>query len=209
VQKNFNDVLNLVADRAAEEPWMQVSEGGIVFVRRARAEEIPRIHELTRQEITADIAPISVVEDVYKRNRDGIWTVNRASDLQKAGARMAGYVAMLLLSEAGRDRLEKGDFDAHEPDPRLIVPNFTRPAAIYVWAIIAPRLGRQAANLIAHAMGADLYAGVPLFATAGTLRGLNLMKGYGFGTQAANAGLGQLFRLDQARSATVATSSAA
>lgn len=186
---------------------MQVPEGGIVFVRRARADEIPVIHELTKQEITADIAPISVVEDVYNRNRDGLWTVKRASDLQKTDAPV--YVAPLLLGEIGRDRLEKGDFDAHEPDPRLIVPDFTRPAAIYVWAIIAPRLGRQAANLIAHAMGADLYAGVPLFATAGTLRGMNLMKGYGFGAQGGKAALGQLFRLDQARTAVVQSSSAA
>jgi hypothetical protein len=209
MQKNLNDVLRLVADRAAEEPWMQLPDGGIVFVRRATETEIVPIHELTQQEISADVAPVSVVAEVYKRNEDSFWTVNRASDTSKADARLVGYIGMLHLNQTGRDRLESGNFDAHEPDVRLLVPSQTRPAAIYVWAIIAPKVGRQATNLIAHALGAELYGGVPIFATAGTLRGMNLMKGYGFsGAAGSGGGLGQLFRLDQARNA-VQTSSAA
>jgi hypothetical protein len=146
------------------------------------------------------VAPLSVVEDVYQRNRDSFWTVNRASDLTKSDTRLIGYVGLLPLNQIGRERLESGNFDAHEPDVRLIVPSGIRPAAIYVWAIIAPKMGRQAGNLVAHALGAELYAGVPLFATAGTLRGLNLMKGYGFsGSAGSSEGLGQLFRLDQSR----------
>lgn len=202
MQKNLNDVLSKVADRAADEPWMQVPGEGIVYVRRASLGELEPIHELTKREISADVAPLSVVEDVYKRNHDSFWTVNRASDLTKADSRLVGYIGMLHLNEAGLTRLEAGDFDAHEPDVRLIVPSDTRPAAIYVWAIIAPKVGRQATNLIAHALGAELYGGVPIFATAGTLRGMNLMKGYGFsGARGSTAGLGQLFRLDQARAA--------
>ena len=200
MQKNLNEILNVVADRAAEEPWMQVPDGGIVYVRRARPDEIVPIHELTKQEISADVAPLSVVQDVYDRNEDSFWTVNRASDLSKTDSRLTGYIGMLHLNEQGLTRLEAGDFDAHEPDVRLIVPSKTRPAAIYVWAIIAPKVGRQATNLIAHALGAELYGGVPIFATAGTLRGMNLMKGYGFsGAGGSSAGLGQLFRLDQVR----------
>ena len=208
MQKNLNDILNLVADRAAEEPWMQVPEGGIVFVRRAKEDEIVPIHELTKELISAEVAPLSVVSEVYKRNQDSFWTVNRASDLTKADSRLVGYVGMLHLNPIGRERLESGNFDAHEPDVRLLVPNRTRPAAIYVWAIIAPKVGRQATNLIAHALGAKLYGGVPIFATAGTLRGMNLMKGYGFSGAAGSEGLGQLFRLDQARSAVPASSAA-
>ncbi|HEY1961195.1 MAG TPA: hypothetical protein VGG69_02160 [Rhizomicrobium sp.] len=208
MQKNLNDVLDLVADKAAEEPWMQVPGSGIVFVRRAKEHEIVPIHELTKELISAEVAPLSVVSEAYKRNQDTFWTVNRASDTTKVDARMVGYIGMLHLSQAGRDRLESGNFDAHEPDVRLLVPSHTRPAAIYVWAIIAPKVGRQATNLVAHALGAELYGGVPIFATAGTLRGMNLMKGYGFSGAAGSEGLGQLFRLDQARDA-VRTSSAA
>jgi hypothetical protein len=209
MQKNLNDVFMLVGDRRAAEPWVEAPEGGIVFVRRARGEEIVQIHELTRQEISADVAPVSVVEEVYKRNHDSFWTVNRASDLSKQDTHMIGYVGLLILNQIGRERLEAGAFDAHEPDIRLIAPSNTRPAAIYIWAIIARKVAKHTAHLMAHAMGPELYAGVPLFATAGTLGGLNLMKGYGFsGGRASGGGLGQLFRLDQTRSA-VATSSAA
>jgi hypothetical protein len=199
MQKNFKEILSTVASRAAEEPWMQVPDGGIVYVRRASSNEIAPIHELTKREISADVAPLTVVQDVYERNRDSFWTVNRASDASKTDSRMIGYIGMLHLNPAGRARLESGNFDAHEPDVGLIVPSHTRPAAIYVWAIIAPKAGRQATNLVAHALGAELYGGVPIFATAGTLRGMNLMKGYGFsGARGSDAGLGQLFRLDQA-----------
>jgi hypothetical protein len=210
MQKNLNDVFMLVGDRRANEPWLEAPEGGIVFVRRAQEHEILDIHELTKREISADVAPLSVVQDVYKRNRDTFWTVNRASDVSKQDAQMVGYVGLLILNEIGRERLEAGAFDAHEPDIRLLVPSNTRPAAIYVWAIIARKVAKHTAHLMAHAMGPELYAGVPLFATAGTLGGLNLMKGYGFsGARASGGGgLGQLFRLDQVRGAAVSSSAA-
>jgi hypothetical protein len=210
VGQNLNEVLNLVDYKAAAEPSMPAPGGGIVFIRRSRERELGDIHELTKREISADVAPRSVVEAAYKRNRDTFWTVNRAFDESKADARMVGYIGMLHLSPLGRERLESGDFDAHEPDIRLVVPSGTRPAAIYVWAIIAPKVGRLATSLVAQALGAELYGGVPIFATAGTLRGMNLMKGYGFsGARGSASGLGQLFRLDQARSAPVPASSAA
>lgn len=209
MQRNLNDVISLVSPKAAEEPWLRAPDGGIVFIRRARPEEIKPIHELTQQQISADIAPLAVVEEVYKRNHDSFWTINRAEDQTKTNSRLAGYIGMLHLTLSGRERLEELNFDAHEPDIRLIVPSNTRPAAIYVWAIIAPKVGRQATNLVAHALGAELYGGVPIFATAGTLRGLNLMKGYGFsGAGGSSAGLGQLFRLDQAHTAAPASSAA-
>jgi len=210
MQKNFNDVLNSVADSPAEEPWTQAPDGGIVFIRRATPGEIAQIHELTKQAISADIAPLSIVEEVYKRNHDSFWIISRAEDPDKNNSRLVGYIGMLHLSQSGRDYLEAGNFNAHEPDVRLVVPSDTRPAAIYVWAIIAPKLGRQATMLVARALGAELYGGVPIFATAGTLRGMNLMKGYGFSGAGGNeTGLGQLFRLDQVRAASAPTASAA
>ena len=202
MHSNLNDVLNSVAEKAAGEPWTWAPDGGTVFIRRATPDEIAPIHALTQQAISADVAPLSVVEEVYKRNRDSFWTVNRADDEVKRNPRLVGYIGMLHLTQAGRDRLETGNFNAHEPDVSLVVPSEVRPAAIYVWAIIAPKLGRQATSLVAHALGAELYGGVPIFATAGTLRGMNLMKGYGFSGAGGNqAGLGQLFRLDQSRAA--------
>jgi hypothetical protein len=209
MQKNLNDVLNSIADKAAEEPWTQAPDGGIVFIRRAKPDEIARIHALTKEAISAEVAALSVVEEVYKRNRDSFWTVNRAADPNKRSPRLVGYIGMLHLNQAGRDRLEAGNFNAHEPDVRLVVASGIRPAAIYVWAIIAPKVGRQATSLVAQALGAELYRGVPIFATAGTLRGMNLMKGYGFSGAGNEPRLGQLFRLDQVRAASAATASAA
>lgn len=198
MQKNLSKVLDLVPNEPKEDPWARLPDGGIVFVRRAKEDELVPIHELTKDQISADIAPLSVVQRVYQHNYDSFWTVNRASDPSRTDATLAGYFGLLHLTPVGREHLEKGTFDAHEPDLRLIVPSGTRPAAIYVWAIIARKTGRVATHLLALALGAELYGGVPIFATAGTLGGMNLMKGYGFsGARGSEAGLGQLFRLDQ------------
>jgi hypothetical protein len=209
MQKNLNEVLKLIADKGAEEPWLRAPDGGILFIRRSTQNEIAEVHELTRREISADVASLAVVEEVYKRNHDTFWTINHAADLSKVPSRLVGYVSLLHLNGTGRERLESGNFDAHEPDVRLIVPSGTRPAAMYVWAIVAPKVGRLATSLVAQALGAELYGGVPIFATAGTLRGMNLMKGYGFSGARGSAGLGQLFRLDQARAAPAPAASAA
>lgn len=202
MQRNLNDVLTLVGNEATGEPGMTAPDGGYVFVRRASEEDVAVLHELTKREIAADVAPLAVVEAVYKRNRDSLWAVYRCPDESRQETRLVGYVGLLHLTQIGRERLEAGAFDAHEPDVRLITPSNTRPAAIYVWAIIARKIAKQVSHLVALALGAELYAGVPLFATAGTLGGMNLMKGYGFsGARGSDAGLGQLFRLDQVRGA--------
>ncbi len=87
--------------------------------------------------------------------------------------------------------------DVKNPDLKYIVPYGTRPAAIYIWAIVARKVNRYVMPLIAKALGKELYGGLPLYATAGTMGGLSTMKGTGFeGTSEKDAGLGQLFRLD-------------
>ena len=76
-------------------------------------------------------------------------------------------------------------------------PSDTRPEAIYMWVVVLRKISRVAGWLIANALGAERYGGVPLFATAGTSGGLNALKGCGFTPHETQAGIGNLFRMDR------------
>ena len=201
MKKKLNDIIELTDEKPQDEPWTYLPEGGILFVRRPSDAEIANIYQLTQTEITSSSASLPVIETVHKHNKDSFWGVYQASDSTKQDARLIGYYSFLHLNQMGRDKLENGTFDATVPDLDLLVLSGQRPAAMYVWALVARKVARMATPLVAWALGAKLYGGVALYATAGTLGGLNTMKGYGFsGARPSDAGLGHLFRLDpQAR----------
>lgn len=197
MQKIWKDINSLDSVAAEDVPWVSLPEGGIVFVRHPSDAEIADIHALTQTEITASTVSLSVIKTVYKHNKDSFWGVYQAADRSKSHAHLIGYYSLLLLTQAGRDALERSDLNTTSPDLSHLAPGGTRPAAIYVWAIVARKTARKATPLIAWALGARLYAGIPLYTTPATLGGLNIAKDYGFaGVHRSEAGLGNLFRLD-------------
>lgn len=189
-------------ERAPEEApkpgtWTSLPAGGIIFAKHPTDAEMADLYALTQVEISPDVAPIEDVLAVYNHNRDAFLGIYTADDEGRNNARMVGYYSFLHLTKEGLELLEQGSLDVHHPDVKYIVPYGERPAAIYVWAIVARKVNRYVMPLIAKALGKDLYGGVPLYATAGTFGGYGAMKGVGFeGAKEKNAGLGQLFRLD-------------
>lgn len=197
MKKKLKDIIGLQDVTPQDEPWASLSDGGIIFVRHPSDAEIADIHALTQTEITASTVPLSVIKAVHRHNRDSFWGVYRAADKSKADPHFIGYYSLLLLTQAGRDALERGKFNAANPDLSLLAPGGTRPAAIYVWGVVARKVMRRATPLVAWALGSRLYAGLPLYATAGTMGGLNAIKDYGFaGARQSDGEIGGLFRLD-------------
>jgi hypothetical protein len=149
-------------------------------------------------EISPDVAPLELVQAVYKHNSDSFWGVYyNESDAPDSKPRFIGYYGFLHLNADGQESLESGAFDAFHPDFNQLAKDGERPAVIYVWAIVAKKVARLATPLIAKALGKDRYGGVPIYAKAGTLGGLSTIKGYGFvGARPSEKGLGDLFRLD-------------
>ena len=197
MQKKLGDLLDLAPDRAKEEPWSSVPDGGIIWVSRAREEDMPLLYELGDRELTGEHTTLEAMQRVRKHNNDSFWCVYRASDNTRSDARLHGYYGLLPLNPVGLERLEAGQFDGLDPDMRLVVPNATRPAALYVWVVVVRKVSRVATWLLANALGAETYGGVPIFATAGTMGGLNTIKGYGFNGAQNEGGLGKLYRLDR------------
>ncbi len=208
MQKKLNDLLDLAPEKAKEEPWASVPDGGIIWVRRTTEDELPEIYALSKKEIAGTLTTLETVQRVRRHNQDSFWSVYRASDTTRADTKFIGYYSLLHLNQPGLELLEAGKFDGVDPDMRLVVTDGTRPAAIYVWAIVVRKVSRVATWLLANALGAETYGGVPIFATAGTMGGLNTIKGYGFSGAQPEPGLGKLFRLDRGGEA-VGKSSAA
>jgi len=209
MQKKLGDLLDLAPEKPREEPWSSVPDGGIIWVRRTTAAELPELYELTQREVAGALAPYDVLVKMMHNNADTFWSVYRASDNTRADTKLIGYYALIHLNQAGLEQLEAGTFDGTDPDMRLTVPSQTRPQAIYVWVTIVKRVARVATWLLANALGAETYGGVPIFATAGTMGGLNIIKGYGFSGAGSEAGLGKLYRLDRPAPGAVNTSNAA
>jgi len=209
MSKNLGEVLDKAPDQGREEPWSSTPDGGIVYLRRARPEELPELYALAQAEIGQDIATYDTVQSLYNHNRDSIWSVYRASDNTRADAKLIGWYGLVYLTQPGTEQLEAGTFDGRDLDLRLVVPTATRPASIYVWVVIARRHARIATWLIANALGAEIYGGVPIYAKAGTTGGLQAIKGYGFAGTEREQNVGKLFRLDRPAPASSSGSSSA
>jgi hypothetical protein len=200
MKRTLSEIIMLAAIAPRHEPSVELNDGTVLLVRRPTDEEIENIHSLTQSEIAASSTPLPIIKGVHKHNKDSFWGVYQASDASpeaKRKARFIGYYAMLHLNQAGLDALERDEFDASDPPHSLLAASGERPAAIYVWAVVARRVARIATPLIARALGKQTYGGLPIYTTAGTLGGLHAIKGYGFlGARQAEGGLGHLFRLD-------------
>ena len=176
-------------------------EGGAVFFGRALAEEIPELHAMTVREIGPATASLAVMQSVHKHNPDCLWTILKTDD-DAATPRLAGYYGYLHLNRAGYACLEQGTFDAREPDLALLAGAGERPAAIYIWAMVARKLRALITPLLPQALPKALYGDLPIVARAGTVGGLKRINEVAAteGNETAQ-GLGDLFRIDIARTA--------
>jgi hypothetical protein len=209
MSENFGNLLDLAPDKAKEEPWSSLPDGGIIWVARAKPEEMPELYALTQREVGERITPLETLQKMHAYNNDTMWAVYRASDKTRADKTVVGYVALIFLNKAGLEALEESRFDGIDPDMRRAVPSGTRPEAIYMWGVVLRKISRIGGWLVANALGAERYGGIPLFATAGTLGGLNALKGRGFVPHNTQAGLGDLFRMDRPPYVPAASSSSA
>lgn len=197
MSENFGSLLDLAPEKAKEEPWSSLPDGGIMWVGRAKPHELPELALLAREQVGEHITTLEIMANMHKFNRDSVWSVYRASDNTRSDAKIIGFTAMIFLNKPGLEALEEQRFDGLDPDMRFVVPSDTRPEAIYMWVVVLPRVSRMAGWLIANALGAERYGGVPIFATAGTIGGLNALKGRGFTPHQTASGIGHLFRMDR------------
>jgi len=192
-KQGFTKIIDFAAKQTLTEPEAPHPEGGIVFVRMAREDEIGALHQLTVSQIGQHVAPLEAMQDVYRHNPETLWIIFRAPDGDKSQAKMVGYYGFLHLNEAGHKALEARTLTPRKPDMSLLTPAGERPSAVYIWAIVARRLTTLTIPLVGKGLGIKRYGGLQFYATAATMAGLNGLKGYGFEGDAPKDELGGLF----------------
>ncbi|MEI9929436.1 MAG: hypothetical protein WDM89_02410 [Rhizomicrobium sp.] len=137
---------------------------------------------------------------VYKHNPESFLTILRRP-LSGEPDRLSGYFGFLHLNAAGLAALDARTLSGRSPDFALLAQEGERPAALYVWAAIARKMRAIAEGLVAEALGGDLYGGLPVYATAGTLGGLKWLNHLGEADRGPQENaLGKVFRVDLAKS---------
>jgi len=192
-KQGFKKIIDFTAKQTLPEPEAPHPEGGIVFVRMAREDEIETLHQLTVSQIGQHVAPLEAMQDVYRHNPETLWIIFRAPDGDKSQAKLVGYYGFLHLNEAGHKALEARTLTPRKPDMSLLAAAGERPSAVYIWAIVARRLTTLTIPLVGKGLGIKRYGGLQFYATAATMAGLNGLKGYGFEGEAPTDELGGLF----------------
>ncbi|HWA91459.1 MAG TPA: hypothetical protein VG889_15590 [Rhizomicrobium sp.] len=160
-------------------------------VRRIRETEAERAFALARQYLQTPLAPDDRVRAIYRHNPDTFWAIVAGPDEE-----LVGFYSFLLLTMDGVLKLLAGDLDATSPSVEHIALPGQRPAGVYIWAVVARGLTKITGPLIIQAM-TSLYWGLPIYATAGTVPGLNKIISTGFRPVAEGiTGVGSLFVYD-------------
>ena len=179
-RQGLTEIIDFSALLSVEEPQAPHPSGGIIFVRMPRFDEIETLHELTASQIGPNVASLEAMQDVYRHNPETMWMLFRSPTEDRADGKLAGYYAFLHLNAAGLEALENKTLRPLKPDLNLIANAGERPAAVYIWAIIARKLNLMAIPLVGKGLGVKRYGGLPFYATAATMAGLNGLKSYGF-----------------------------
>jgi hypothetical protein len=193
-RQGLTHIIDFTTKISVVEPQAPHPEGGIVYLRIARLEEIETLHALTVREIGEQVAPLSAMLAVYEHNPETLWAIFRSPTENRADGRLVGYYGFLHLNAAGHDALKARTLRPRAPDLSLLAATGERPDAVYIWAVVAKKLSRLTTHLVGKGLGIGRYGGLPFYATAGTMGGLQRIKSYGFhGTASSNDGLGDLF----------------
>jgi predicted GNAT family N-acyltransferase len=125
-------------------------------------------------------AATEVVHRVFRHNPDGFWVIARRENFATGVARGEGYVAFLMLNQAGMNSLFDGSFCATDPDLSLICHQSEIPAGIYIWGIYARGVIAGGIPLTYEKVSTPRYRDVSLYARAATLDGCRILESVGF-----------------------------
>jgi predicted GNAT family N-acyltransferase len=168
-----------------------------ISIRRLKPSEIDTVFEVTQRNLDVSIADKDAVRRVHLHNPDSFWGVyrNRRNDPEFNG--LQGYYAFLLLNKRGDALLRNRTLDKKSPQVEFLAASGERPHSAYIWSMVVKGLSAIATPMVVKALG-KTCAGTPLYASAATQGGLNLMRRQGFqAVTPADDGIGGLFLFGQ------------
>ncbi|MGD0142817.1 MAG: N-acetyltransferase [Rhizomicrobium sp.] len=132
---------------------------------------------VTTSRLGSDTASEEILRRVQSHNPDSIWGIFSRDD--SGEHRLAGHYSFLLLNAAGHKALLDHALDTKRPQPVFLVEAGERPAAIYIWGVVAEKLTRSAGPEIARQM-AYLHSALPVYAIVVTEAGLRRAREAGY-----------------------------
>jgi hypothetical protein len=171
-------VLRIVRDHAAKTQRREFDHLGRInrpgtVVERVEHSDIPDLLAFAGREIPVLSSACEAVATVVDRNADSVWVFRR-------GGKAVGIYSMLHLSADGLEALLLGELDASRPNARLMVPTGGAPAAIYKWAVVAPRTAITGICAMSRLLQGENYAAANLYARPTTPQARPLMANLGF-----------------------------
>jgi hypothetical protein len=152
--------------------FLEPSRRGRVTLSHANDKDIFDALDLASTSIASDLAPLDTIRRVVARNPDNL-LIFRRKDV------IVGAWAMLLLRKAGIDALVSGQLDPSNPENALLSPPDETPAAIYVWAIVAPGLAVEGVWHVSAYLRQPRYASVDIYTRAATTAGAMMINSTG------------------------------
>jgi hypothetical protein len=140
---------------------------------RATDDELDIITELASRQIPGELAVNDVVRKVTQHNPNNLLVF-------KQEKLVVGGWSMLMLSAAGLEALLLGEIDLADPNPKYLANPTEAPKAIYVWAVVAPKLAAEGIRHVSKFLRAPIYRQANLFSRPNTDVGVQLNLRLGF-----------------------------
>ena len=131
---------------------------------RIRHEDVPRLLDAAGA-VIGQLASAETVIRIADTNPDAIWIFSR-----KGRDRAEGFVATLLLNEAGRIALFDGSLDLLDPQPQYLAAQHESPSIIYVWASYTPGLMAAGIPRVFDRFDSPHYAQTDIVSTSDAAR---------------------------------------
>jgi hypothetical protein len=191
---NSNESNSLYLRRWGSGETAEHPDGGLIWIRPPAPAEFPKLHDLLLSEVSPHASSLETMMSVFARNSDSFWVIEHLP--RGSVPRLVGFEAFLPLNAIGSDMLQAGKLNGTAPPLWAIAPYGEEPAALYIWAIVAHRIGKRLSPLIARALG-PLYRYAPIFALVATEGGRKSGAKGGFSPVGDNTDIhiGDLIRL--------------
>lgn len=158
--------------------------------------DLAQVRTLAAELISPSVTSLATIQAVHERTAYGIYVV------REEGA-VAGWLALLMLNDAGLAAVEDDSFDPVSPDLGCLTSPLETPVAVYSWGIATA--SRQAAKSLIEACWVvrEQLPDIPFFVRASTDAGRRMLteKLYFVGYPGTASGLLWWRRLEQSRRA--------
>lgn len=150
--------------------------------------EAARLWENARKDI-AGLTTTEIVQRVMTHNPDSFWAIARRDRYKSTAPAGEGFLAFLMLNEAGMKGLVDGTLNTKDPDLKFLARQNEKPAGIYAWGVHAQGYLAGGIALVFEKVWTPQYRDVDLYARSVTMDGQRILEGLGFCRGASYGGV--------------------